>query len=502
MSNCKSSICSHLIKDHFGDLTQTVKHVLTVLIQNNLVTFQKNKRGQTEYTLDHDAILWRNRIPHYIFCGKNLYGDAAELLIEDIAHNGQITMSTVVENVTDKLNEALENAGHPKIGASVVYEKFKALANTHFIKQCVNPLETLCPEDIDECAVAKLYTVPPFQPGNRKRKLASDEEAQPVNKKIKTEAGASAADDHIYWTINNNRFHRYFTDQLLIKAIRSKIDERAGQILQTILRLNEVMTEDLALTSNPVSFIEIFQALPKDLQLSKQICEQYLTVMADDSTGFVNKIGDSGGGMYTINMMKAMTTICTAHVESVIQERFGSKSLRIFRVLILKKHLEQKQIEELVMIPAKEAKELLYNMFAQNFITITEISKTADHAPARSFYLFRVNLEQVARMLLEHSMKALMNTIVKREMETRENRRLMEKEERAEAIIANLERSGGDAEQKEEILQSITPAEKTQLKRVKHMINMLDQCELQLDETIFVLETYLQYCETKLKTKR
>ena len=29
------------------------------------------------------------------------------------------------------------------------------------------------------------------------------------------------------------------------------------------------------------------------------------------------------------------------------------------------------QIEEKAMVPAKEAKEILYNMFAQNFVTIT-----------------------------------------------------------------------------------------------------------------------------------
>ena len=83
--------------------------------------------------------------------------------------------------------------------------------------------------------------------------------------------------------------------------------------------------------------------------------------------------------------------------------RFGSKCLRIFRVLLLKKHLEQKQvnastydcrnikivrqslieiqwmfsffvllqIEDFVMISAKEAKDLLYTLFSENFITTT-----------------------------------------------------------------------------------------------------------------------------------
>lgn len=47
-------------------------------------------------------------------------------------------------------------------------------------------------------------------------------------------------------------------------------------------------------------------------------------------------------------------------------------------------------------------------------------------------------------------------------------RRLLEKQERVDAIIASLD----DEAQKEEILQTITPAEQTQLKKVKHMVDM------------------------------
>lgn len=48
----------------------------------------------------------------------------------------------------------------------------------------------------------------------------------------------------------------------------------------------------------------------------------------------------------------------------------------------------------------------------------------------------------------------------------------MEKQERVDAILASLEQSGADDTQKEEILQTITPAERSQLQKVKHMINM------------------------------
>ena len=39
--------------------------------------------------------------------------------------------------------------------------------------------------------------------------------------------------------------------------------------------------------------------------------------------------------------MEGLETLCMAHIESAVQERFGSKSLRIFRVICLKKNVEQ-----------------------------------------------------------------------------------------------------------------------------------------------------------------
>lgn len=35
-----------------------------------------------------------------------------------------------------------------------------------------------------------------------------------------------------------------------------------------------------------------------------------------------------------------------------------------------KKHLEQKQVEDFAMIPAKEAKDMLYKMLSENFISL------------------------------------------------------------------------------------------------------------------------------------
>ena len=75
------------------------------------MTLEQNKRGFTEYGISVEAVLCRARIPRYIYCAKTLYGDGAELVIEDLLHQGQSLMSRLVNNVTNKLNEALDSTG-------------------------------------------------------------------------------------------------------------------------------------------------------------------------------------------------------------------------------------------------------------------------------------------------------------------------------------------------------------------------------------------------------
>lgn len=76
----------------------------------------------------------------------------------------------------------------------------------------------------------------------------------------------------------------------------------------------------------------------------------------------------------------------------------------------------------MAMLPQKEAKEMLYTLVAEHMVTIQEVPKSQDYAPARTFYLFSVNLQQVARVLLNRCYKAVGNLIVKRRAEREEHR--------------------------------------------------------------------------------
>ncbi|GAB1287886.1 DNA-directed RNA polymerase III subunit RPC3 [Apodemus speciosus] len=503
-----------------------VKKALCVLIHHNLVIYHVHKRGVVEYEAQCSRVLRMLRYPRYIYTTKTLYGDTGELIVEELLLNGKMTMSAAVKKVADRLTETMEDG--KTMDYAEVSNAFVRLADTHFVQRCPlvpdtdssdpgppPPAPTLVINEKDMYLVPKLSLI-----GKGKRRRSSDEDAtgEPKAKKPRyTDNKEPAPDDGIYWQVNLDRFHQHFRDQAIVSAVANRMDQTSSEIVRTMLRMSEITTPSSAPFTQPLSSNEIFRSLPVGYNISKQVLDQYLTLLADDPLEFIGKSGDSGGGMY---------------------ERFGSRCARIFRLVLQKKHLEQKQVEDFAMIPAKEAKDMLYKMLSENFILLQEmltgkwklgsllhvadyviniapgwlgrkeasglqyqeIPKTPDHAPSRTFYLYTVNVLSAARMLLHRCYKSIANLIERRQFETKENKRLLEKSQRVEAIMASMQATGAEEVQLQEIEEMITAPERQQLETLKRNVNKdvmelspgLDASEIQVDETIFLLESYIE----------
>ncbi|XP_056142439.1 DNA-directed RNA polymerase III subunit RPC3 [Lampris incognitus] len=537
-------LCGLLLQEHFGDVVEKVgKHLLSsgeqnlrtvaretgtpmdlvkkslcVLMQHGACLFTSGRKGPgspVEYQASCERILNILRYPRYIYTAKTLYGDTGELIIEELLQRGHMTMSSTVKTVADRLTQNMED-GH-SMEYSEVISAFSKLVETHFLQRCppvavvgaktstapvlapppppITPAATAAPastapatpESFKDC-----YKVPHVQLFGRGKRCHSSEdgEDQGTSKRAKLDP-QTHGDEGIYWQVNFERFHLHFRDQAIINAVASKLDQTSSEIVRTMLRMSEVTTPPSAACTQALSANEIFRSLPPNYSISRPILDQYLTLLVDDPMEFVGKSGDSGGGMYVVNLNRALTNLARATLESVVQERFGSRSARIFRLLLRKRHLEQKQVEDFAMIPAKEAKDMLYTLLSENLVQLQEIPKTPDHAPSRTFYLYTVNQLPTARMLLQNCYKTVANLIERRLFETKESKRLLEKSQRIEAILASLQASGAEPEQLSEVEEMITAPERQQLESLRHHINKLDSAENQVDETIFLLESYI-----------
>uniref|UniRef100_A0A3B3Z438 DNA-directed RNA polymerase III subunit RPC3 n=1 Tax=Poecilia mexicana TaxID=48701 RepID=A0A3B3Z438_9TELE len=398
------------------------------------------------------------------------------------------------------------------------------------------------PESFPEC-----YSVPHVSLiGRGKRQLVPENGEDQRNAKRAKMDTETHGDEGIYWQVNFERFHQHFRDQAIISAVANKLDQTSSEIVRTILRMSEVTTSATAACTKPLSANEIFRSLPASYNIPRHILDQYLTLLVDDPVrtppaGAISLPIHTNlfhhrlllyfpDGVRWEDWRKRRRNVCCQSAQSSCKPgsshdrvhragevspfgfftrtdlstgshshlliRFGSRSARIFRLLLRKRHLEQKQVEDFAMIPAKEAKDMLYTLLSHNLVQLQEIPKTPDFAPSRTFYLYTVNQLPTARMLLQNCYKTVANLIERRLFETKENKRLLEKSQRIEAILASLQASGAEPEQLSEVEEMISAPEKQQLDVLKLHVNKLDSAENQVDETVFVLESYVSSTST------
>lgn len=66
----------------------------------------------------------------------------------------------------------------------------------------------------------------------------------------------------------------------------------------------------------------------------------------------------------------------------------------------MQRYMEQDPLQNLSMIPAKEAKFFTYKLMENNFLQLKEMKKgTSNMAPVKSFILFYVDLPHVAQSI-------------------------------------------------------------------------------------------------------
>lgn len=110
----------------------------------------------------------------------------------------------------------------------------------------------------------------------------------------------------------------------------------------------------------------------------------------------------------TTDQTSLVRLVQTRFTQTVVRRRFGDAAGRLFRLLSSTPQLEQKQISELAMIPLKDCREILGKLLKQEYVLMQEVARTADHAPSRTIYLWKVHIPSVlAKIYFEQQCSAV-----------------------------------------------------------------------------------------------
>ena len=388
---------------------------------------------------------------------KTLFGDEAELIIEEMFKLGQCSMSNVIFKAARRLKMAKRDEMGPTSDVvKNLRSRFIELADCLFLCRVpspytrdepdppVKPIPQLVIEDKD------LFKVPGVNFKALVEAVEKCEEDEP-DRDFQCNDKESR---QILWRINYERFQREFRDQVIVQAVTRRIDASAGSMMRLLLNImNETHPWDPV--SCHIRLNEILDRLEKQRKTSSDkdlydFRDQYMKIMEEDRTRFIDKVGDAGGGQFVVNVKHVFKELAFATIESVVLERYGSKALRIFRVIKQKSHLEESVLQNLVMIPAKETKFWTYTLLEANFIKMQELRKSIASNMGKTFYLFYIDLPQAARTVVNLCHLSMSNAFTRKHFEAETNQRLLDKHERIESIAVNL-KSSPDFEDSEDL---------------------------------------------------
>jgi len=287
-----------------------------------------------------------------------------------------------------------------------------------------------------------------------------------------------------------------------MSMVTRRIDSTTSAFMEAMLQIVEEEQETTNQISNALgnfSANKLHGRIISKLKVTKPDLDNILHLMCDDQLEYLSKTSESAGGQYQINFALAARAMAEATMQSIIQEKFGTRGVRIFRLLLDRHYLEQNELETMALLPGKEAKDLTYAMLADNYICVKEIPKTTDFAPSRTYYLFCVDFDRLIKIQLEKCYKSQMNLILRRQKEMKENKQLLDSVQKIEGLIAQilddptLDQATKEQQTKEIEEGYLSPADKLVVEQHKKKVSALMQAEIHLLNSIFIFEMYLRY---------
>lgn len=301
-----------------------VCNALAILIKFRLAKFRPSphKDSVAEYSLLPDNVLLMLRYSRYMCHIQSKFGHEAALIIEELLRSGMDTASNLIQRSVANSEEKDKKVIVKHRDRIVeLIEKFYLIR-----APAPQPFENES-GDVPVLIVdmATLFIPPEIDV----KKLISSIEGQKFDQ----------MSDEIYWMMNFERFHQDFRDELLRSTIQTKIDASAAECLQFLIQLMYTRTDPWQPYSSPIGFAEIKGTCEKNSEnkMLVRFVDQYIKVLESDSLKIVSRDTEVGGGQFVVQIKEAIDQLVLHCLENIVEEKYGAKALRIFRVIRLKK---------------------------------------------------------------------------------------------------------------------------------------------------------------------
>jgi len=444
---------------------KTVRTVLGVLVTHRLV--QKRSAESSEFVVCKDPILAIALYPRFLAAIRDLLGDVAMRMVEHLVRAGQDSMTHALLElgrlmVTEEADMSRETLAK---SLSDHQEMFKKLVKMDFI-QHGDPLVT-SPANYGVLDIVAHV-----------REDAKD-----------------ALEDKQMFHVNQMKVKQVVRDRIIAEAAERRLCPESGKLMTSVLRL--VDAEPGSNGPSPhFSHAEIERQVARDHGADSGVSaylDQHLRAMASDRVRWVDRVGDTGGGQYQVHLPHVLSCLVESLLESSVRDKFSSKAARVFKYILSHKYSDEGDLHDKVMMTAKDVKIISYELLDAQYIQMQDLCKAAaGNGSSKKVTLYYIDLGWVTRVQVSQCQAALTNLLQRTWAEAEDSARLLEKQQRIEAITASLRASGGSEEQLEEMAEMLSPPEREALARVTARLTGLQTAHAQTTEDLFMYNLLLE----------
>jgi hypothetical protein len=358
-----------------------LRESLMVLLHHNIITCAPVKRGTERldthtYRLHIDDIVHRLSHPKYCEHIRLRYeadeGIDAELLVLSIFKQGKVSRRQAVEMGLQeaKLLGGARRQGGPQVVAALeaAWERLKA-------DRYIVEAQTFLDSDVEIDPDAAEYDSDGASKPRGKRAAAAAASPGRGGKRRKAEpqsdstgdsggeAAQAEATEKVLWRLDVQLVRRELRHQACITLVQNKRGEECAELVRIMLRHGRHHELGSTAANSPAIPLEqLYDMLPKDGLISEWSSAQLeakLEELYHDALEICVRTQDSGRWGWSVNLGNIAMAIKQHCAGSVVKVESGEVGARIFRMLILQKKLEQKQIEKSAMVKMKEARTTL-----------------------------------------------------------------------------------------------------------------------------------------------
>jgi DNA-directed RNA polymerase III subunit RPC3 len=167
-------------------------------------------------------------------------------------------------------------------------------------------------------------------------------------------------------------------------------------------------------------------------EIEMEELEEQVATLAEGSCDFISHTGANNEKIWSVDLGGVEDRSRNDEIMQMVKQRFGLMSLRIIRILMSRGKVDEKALQEIGLLNAKDLRRCLAQLHAHGFIDLQEVPREPQRQPARTIYLWFYDGDRVKMRIMENLYKSMCRLLQRLKVERLKVSSTLQKAERSD----------------------------------------------------------------------